>query len=430
MKPLAHHLVCLTGLAVSGLGCDPRSDNPVGGSTGSAPEASVTATSRGQETVATNTSDSTDDSNSGVWSSTDSTSGSESDSDSNSATSGDVTTSGASDESGGEPEISESGQLAFSRNGSIVMVDPRTGTETLMTGDTVAYDFVWDPDGSGIYFHEQVPGGGHVLHRSDLTGTTSALFASELHPRGLSVSADGEQLAWLALDLTLAQVVAFVILDADGSNPAQIGTTDGPRRYDISPDFGQIAWVGIDRLFQQSFPKGDPVELAQGPCGYIGLCSLYRPRYSPSASHLAFGQSQGPSDPNFAINDLYVVGTDGSGLLNVTSDITARPWIPRWSNSGERIAFTATQGDQTDIYVVNVDGTGAENLSDSATDEREPAWSPTDLRLAWLRGSLPQHDVVVYDIETGETELIATGAYAGVPPAGYSRGTPVVAWRP
>jgi Tol biopolymer transport system component len=96
------------------------------------------------------------------------------------------------------------------------------------------------------------------------------------------------------------------------------------------------------------------------------------PTFSPDGRQIAFVRRAGRFD------SIFVVNTDGSGLRQVTNDVTVED--PEWSPDGTR--FTFSNG--FDLYVVNADGTGARNLTaGEASNARHPAWSPDGSRLAY-----------------------------------------------
>src|SRR5204863_1360278 len=67
---------------------------------------------------------------------------------------------------------------------------------------------------------------------------------------------------------------------------------------------------------------------------------------------------------------------------------------PAWSPDGTRIAFssTAERNGETcfddcspngEIHVIGADGAGERRLTNTKADERAPAWSPDDTRIAY-----------------------------------------------
>ncbi len=63
-----------------------------------------------------------------------------------------------------------------------------------------------------------------------------------------------------------------------------------------------------------------------------------------------------------------------------------------WSPDGRRIAFTAIDGNDTDVWTCNPDGSGARRLTTSSAIDVSPSWSPDGRRLAFVsdRAGTPQ----------------------------------------
>ena len=98
------------------------------------------------------------------------------------------------------------------------------------------------------------------------------------------------------------------------------------------------------------------------------------PTWSPDGRQIAFVRFAG----RFA--SLFVVNADGTGLRQVTNDITVAD--PEWSPDGTRFAFGGGPG--SDIFVVNADGSGRRNLTATEiSNAGNPSWSPDGTRIAY-----------------------------------------------
>lgn len=97
------------------------------------------------------------------------------------------------------------------------------------------------------------------------------------------------------------------------------------------------------------------------------------PTWSPNGRQIAFVRAAG------RFNSLFVVNADGTGLRQVTNDITVDD--PEWSPDGTKFAFS--DGGR-DIYVMNVDGSGRRNLTaNEVSNAGDPSWSPDGSRIAY-----------------------------------------------
>jgi Tol biopolymer transport system component len=112
-------------------------------------------------------------------------------------------------------------------------------------------------------------------------------------------------------------------------------------------------------------------------------------------------------------SDIYVMNSDGTGQINLTSTKTGVGGGV-WSPNGKQIAFSArSAGERSlDIYVINADGTGETNLTRTkASSEGAPSWSPDSKKITYLRGSDPSgeiyNDIYVMNSDgTSQTRLI------------------------
>lgn len=83
-------------------------------------------------------------------------------------------------------------------------------------------------------------------------------------------------------------------------------------------------------------------------------------------------------------NKIYRVEANGANLMKVSDPGgQAEDTDPAWSPNREKVAFTRTTGENSEIYLMNNDGTGAQNLSANPAADEGPAWSPDGSKLAF-----------------------------------------------
>ncbi|HXD32643.1 MAG TPA: S9 family peptidase [Pyrinomonadaceae bacterium] len=95
------------------------------------------------------------------------------------------------------------------------------------------------------------------------------------------------------------------------------------------------------------------------------------PRVSPDGKRVAFVIGDVSLDANKVINQIYVMGIDGSGLKQITNNPTSST-SPRWSPDGKRIAFVT--GGQ--IWTMEPDGSHRDEVTKISTGAAGPVWSP------------------------------------------------------
>ncbi len=75
-------------------------------------------------------------------------------------------------------------------------------------------------------------------------------------------------------------------------------------------------------------------------------------------------------------NQIFRFDLDGAGRVNLTNS-GSDEIDPAWSPDGKQIAFASSRDKKSQIYVMNADGSAPKNLSASLNrDDHEPVWSP------------------------------------------------------
>jgi Tol biopolymer transport system component len=121
---------------------------------------------------------------------------------------------------------------------------------------------------------------------------------------------------------------------------------------------------------------------------------------------------------------IYVVDPDGTNETNLSNSATW-DWAPTWSPDATKIAFVR-QGSNDNIYVMNADGTGATQLTSDAADEDEPSWSPDGSKIAFRSSRDGNHEIYVMNADGSNQTRLTNDSAADRDPEWSPDGTKIV----
>jgi TolB protein len=108
--------------------------------------------------------------------------------------------------------------------------------------------------------------------------------------------------------------------------------------------------------------------------------------YSPDGKRITYMSYEGFNDgsPTGPQKDaeIYTINVDGSGKTNVTNN-KRYDVASSYSPDGKRIAYTHWDGNDLEIYTINTDGTGVFRVTNNRTMEYDPSYSPDGKRLVF-----------------------------------------------
>lgn len=121
------------------------------------------------------------------------------------------------------------------------------------------------------------------------------------------------------------------------------------------------------------------------------------PAWAPDGRRIAFAGE----------DDIWIVGTDGTNLRNLTRTAERKEFNPAWSPDGRLIAFVREVRneyfDRGDIFVMKPSGSGQRNLTRSeSSDDTNPVWSPDGRTIAFEdSSSAGSYEILVVAREGG-----------------------------
>jgi TolB protein len=281
------------------------------------------------------------------------------------------------------------------QNGKIVFRSNRTGNADLYTmspdgsnrvqlttAPSEEVDPRWSPDGARIAFASDRT---HIfqIYTMNADGTdvrqVTTLFG---HNRRPSWTADGRILFQSDVD-DPAQARDIFVMNADGSGVTNLTTSPG-----------------IDDAFAAASPRGGKIVFSSDRSGEYRLYLMngsasvrqltsggedIQANWSPSGNAVVFVRL----DSTFATSDLYLVHTDGSGLVRLTNTPNRTEFEPAWSPDGTKIVFHSCDPALTHCVnnVIGADGTGETDISTPRTpyldtfssDRIDPFWTPPSI---------------------------------------------------
>ncbi len=130
---------------------------------------------------------------------------------------------------------------------------------------------------------------------------------------------------------------------------------------------------------------------------------------SPDGKWIVFTLRKTDLEANKGRKDLWLVGTDGKGLLQITSD-PASDSNPCWSKDGKTIYFLSTRSGSSQVWRIAVDGGEAVQVTKQPLDVGNLALSPDGKKMAFTMEVFPNTSV---DETVKKLEEIKNRKYSG-----------------
>ncbi len=99
----------------------------------------------------------------------------------------------------------------------------------------------------------------------------------------------------------------------------------------------------------------------------LAMDRISDPQVSPDGKTIAFVLRKTDLEANKGRTDIWLVGVDGSGLKQLTTD-PAGDWNPRWSPDGKSLYFVSARSGSSQIWRIRLAGGEAEHVADLPFD--------------------------------------------------------------
>ncbi len=259
------------------------------------------------------------------------------------------------------------------------------------TGEKVVFSNIQFYQGGGAQFYSMNPDG---------SGLTQLTFSKVSFMYNISFSRDGKTAAFMGVNplnskfgiylLDTATKEYVNVIDGCEINSTPCISSDGKKivfsyqneLYTISSD-----GTGLKRITKNSFGDGLPF-------------------FSNDGSKIIFSSKRGQ------YYDIFTIGADGSGEINITNNKSFSDDSPCFSPDGKNIAYISWRDGRSEIYIMDADGKNPRRMTDSSYQKTRPLFSPDSKSLTFAITNENKKSVVcVHDIMAGITKKITLENY-------------------
>jgi dipeptidyl aminopeptidase/acylaminoacyl peptidase len=112
------------------------------------------------------------------------------------------------------------------------------------------------------------------------------------------------------------------------------------------------------------------------------------PQVSPDGRWIVFVLRKTDLEANLGRTDLWLIGTDGTGLRRLTSHLS-KDFNPRWAPDNKSVWFISTRSDSSQVWRIRIDGGEAEQVTDEPLDVGNLLVSPDGKHIGFTMKVFP-----------------------------------------
>jgi Tol biopolymer transport system component/DNA-binding winged helix-turn-helix (wHTH) protein len=236
-------------------------------------------------------------------------------------------------------------------------------------GDTIPS---FSPDGKYIAFSRNISSGGSDIFLMSANGGEPKRITYDAHHlRGLSFTADGQELVYSSARQAGARRSLWRI-PIKGGTPTRLPFgTDNADAPTVSLTGNHLAYVQANESTKiWAYPIPSTGEIPRDPALLIGSRQLQvGPQYSPDGKRIVFTSDRTGSW------EIWVSTADGTNAMQLTSFGDRQTGTPRWSPDGKLIAFDSRPEKRSDIYVMDSAGGKPHPITVGPFDNVVPSFS-------------------------------------------------------
>lgn len=120
----------------------------------------------------------------------------------------------------------------------------------------------------------------------------------------------------------------------------------------------------------------------------LAMDRISDPQVSPDGRSVVFVLRKTDLEANRGRTDLWLVGVDGSGLRQLTTD-EASDFNPRWRPDGESLLFLSTRSGSSQVWLLSMHGGEARQVTDLPLDVGNLVLAPDGSRMAFTLDVFP-----------------------------------------